>query len=108
MFDLILMDSSRRESILHYTPKTSQCEWQHTGQALEFEGLQFEAVSPDWAVAFSVHPSNPGRKVKSPKTIKIQLGLKCNYACTYCNQRSPPLTTPPHLLWGKKYILCAF
>jgi len=90
MFDLILMDSSGRESILHYAPKTSQCEWQHTEKPLEFDDLKFEAASPDWEVVFPVHPSNPGRKVKTPKTIKIQLGLKCNYACTYCNQRSQP------------------
>jgi uncharacterized protein len=33
---------------------------------------------------------NPIRKSKSPKTLKIQLGLSCNYECEYCLQRFVP------------------
>lgn len=29
-------------------------------------------------------------KGKNPKTVKIQLGLSCNYECDYCNQRFVP------------------
>lgn len=36
-----------------------------------------------------IHPFfNPGRKVKDPGRLKIQLGLKCNYSCEYCSQAS--------------------
>ena len=31
----------------------------------------------------------PGRKI-SPKTLKISLGLSCNYECEYCSQRFVP------------------
>ena len=46
----------------------------------------FEAAEvKDKAVAVS--PSSPGKKSGSEvKTLKIQLGLKCNYSCTYCTQ----------------------
>jgi uncharacterized protein len=33
-----------------------------------------------------ISPSQPGRKSASPRTLKIQLGLQCNYSCSYCNQ----------------------
>jgi len=36
-----------------------------------------------------IHPLfNPGKKVKNPGRLKIQLGLKCNYKCEYCSQAS--------------------
>jgi uncharacterized protein len=36
-----------------------------------------------------IHPFfNPGKKLKNPSRIKIQLGLKCNYKCEYCSQAS--------------------
>ena len=36
-----------------------------------------------------IHPFfNPGKKVKEPMRLKIQLGLKCNYSCEYCSQAS--------------------
>ena len=33
-------------------------------------------------------PTNPAKKSNKPKVVKIQMGLKCNYACSYCNQAS--------------------
>jgi uncharacterized protein len=90
MFDLVLMDSSGHESIIHYDPRTSRCKWKDTGHSLDFDGFKFEATVSDWGLAFPVSPSNPSRKTRFPRTIKIQLGLKCNYTCTYCNQRSQP------------------
>lgn len=36
--------------------------------------------------ALKVSPETPVAKHNAPKTLKIQLGLKCNYSCSYCNQ----------------------
>jgi uncharacterized protein len=45
----------------------------------------------DYAPAFKAHPEkNPIRKHNRPKTVKIQLGLSCNYSCDYCLQRFVP------------------
>ena len=40
-------------------------------------------------VAAVVGPAQPGRK-RDIRTLKIQLGLSCNYACEYCSQRFVP------------------
>lgn len=32
-------------------------------------------------------PENPGKKSKGVRRLKIQLGMSCNYECTYCSQR---------------------
>ena len=39
--------------------------------------------------AFAVSENTPGKKT-SPKTLKISLGLSCNYSCEYCSQRFVP------------------
>jgi len=39
--------------------------------------------------AFAVSKDNPGSKT-SPRTLKISLGLSCNYECSYCSQRFVP------------------
>lgn len=39
--------------------------------------------------AMDISRSNPGFK-KDIKTLKIQLGLSCNYSCEYCSQRFVP------------------
>lgn len=35
-----------------------------------------------------ISPENPGKKTNNIKVLKIQLGLKCNYSCSYCLQAS--------------------
>lgn len=40
------------------------------------------------AAVFS--PAAPAGKSRTPRVLKIQLGLSCNYACTYCSQRFVP------------------
>ena len=35
-----------------------------------------------------IGPETPGLKSRSPYSLKIQLGLQCNYSCSYCNQAS--------------------
>jgi len=36
--------------------------------------------------AYAISPETPGKKHNRPKRIKIQLGLGCNYSCSYCLQ----------------------
>lgn len=37
----------------------------------------------------AISPERPGRKT-TPRTLKISLGLSCNYECEYCSQRFVP------------------
>jgi uncharacterized protein len=41
-----------------------------------------------WPTFTAVSPETPGKKHGSPTRLKIQLGLQCNYTCSYCLQSS--------------------
>ena len=63
----------------------------HTSELLYPDGTPvFEAQAPGTPrlPVHRVSPENPGRKSRSPDTLKIQLGLACNFGCSYCSQAS--------------------
>ena len=62
----------------------------HTSELVDEDGAPvFErGAARAFADATRVSPANPGRKSSAPATLKIQLGLRCNYSCSYCNQAS--------------------
>ena len=77
---------------LLYRPHSSELRWEDTGEPVDLRavGTGYDPSPPDWAPAEAVSPANPGRKSRDIRVLKIQMGLKCNYACTYCNQASQP------------------
>lgn len=66
-------DGSRRE--IRYNPHSS-----------EIEGLPLPIEPGDFAPVPRVSKDQPLGKSCAPRTLKIQLGLSCNYACSYCSQ----------------------
>jgi uncharacterized protein len=63
----------------------------HTSELLDEQGAPVVPEEPParpFVDVKRVSPSEPGRKSSAPRTLKIQLGLKCNYSCSYCNQAS--------------------
>jgi len=74
-FDLTLeaRDGSRHH--VRYNPHTSDCE----GLPLPVEPGTFDPVP-------RVAKDKPLGKSRAPRLLKIQLGLSCNYACSYCSQ----------------------
>ncbi len=66
---------------LYYDNQTSQL-FDETGKLL-FEG------NHEWNEAFATSEETPAKKSKI-STLKIQLGLSCNYSCSYCSQRFVP------------------
>ena len=77
------------EDILHllYDPKDSTLI-SEDGDGEQIVHPAFTAEGPvSWPVPRRVSPDNPGRKA-GIRTLKIQMGFKCNYACAYCNQAS--------------------
>ena len=67
-------DGSRRD--IRYNPHTS-----------EIEGIDLGYIDArDWLTAPRVSKSTPVGKSRAPKVLKIQLGLSCNYSCSYCSQ----------------------
>jgi uncharacterized protein len=75
-FDLSMQARDGSESVIRYNPHTS-----------EIEGITLpDAPERDWSIAPRVTKTAPLGKSRHPKSLKIQMGLSCNYACSYCNQ----------------------
>jgi uncharacterized protein len=69
--------------VLVYDNMKSSLTYFATGDSVvEVEPKEYESATQ---VSFE----NPGKKT-TPRVLKIQLGLSCNYACEYCNQRFVP------------------
>ncbi len=80
---LIAPDNTERE--LHYGNQTSSLTWGADGL-----GSPVLEVNPKtFQDATVVSANQPGRKGLI-KTLKISLGLSCNYECNYCSQRFVP------------------
>jgi uncharacterized protein len=74
---------------IRYYPYISKMVWDDSDEPitplLEYDEDRAQTFRP----AFKVSPTNPGIK-KGIKVIKLQMGMKCNFACSYCNQASQP------------------
>jgi uncharacterized protein len=73
---------------LLYRPHESQLVWEDDGERISLNavGMGYEYKKRTWKSAFPVSPDNPARKSRAVRTLKIQMGLHCNFACAYCNQ----------------------
>lgn len=75
-------DAQGKEVRLTYSPHESTlCDEAGTP-------LLSDCVPAEHQDAFAVSPASPGWKSAAPITLKIQLGMRCNYSCSYCNQTS--------------------
>lgn len=75
---------------LLYRPHVSQLIWEDNGEpaSLNAVGMGYEDRERSWETAFPMSPENPAGKSRAVRTLKIQMGLKCNFSCAYCNQAS--------------------
>ena len=91
-YRLILAGRDGHRRTLLYRPHLSELVWRDTGErvSLAAVGMDYAQAPRDWKPAFAVSPENPARKSRNVRVLKIQMGLKCNYACAYCNQASQP------------------
>ncbi len=80
-------DGSRHA--LYYWPHTSITQWKETGEPLDLRSVGFVPEARHFGQVDAVHPEY-GRLGKSPdlESIKIQIGMACNYGCKFCNQNS--------------------
>ena len=96
-FKLVLTGANDVKQILIYDPMTSEIYWEEGGQKPTLvhisKGLEYSLNSKVWTPAKITNPHDPelhGKKSRKPTTLKITMGLKCNYACSYCNQAHQP------------------
>ena len=75
---------------LLYRPHESQLVWEDNAEpaSLNAIGMAYEDRERSWETAFPMSPENPAGKSRAVRTLKIQMGLKCNFSCAYCNQAS--------------------
>lgn len=94
MFDLIVRGKDKFKQILTYNPHDSSLVWEETGIRVNLVsvGMQYNDNFKEVIPYFPLSPTNPAGKNKAVKKLKIQMGLKCNYNCEYCNQASQPDT----------------
>lgn len=85
MYKLNTIDKDGIRSVYLYNPHTSELSYE--------DGRPFfaETQHTDWTDAVAISPDSPGKKIRAPKRLKIQLGLGCNYSCSYCLQSSEVL-----------------
>ena len=48
--------------------------------------VQLPDKSHHWDTAPVISPETPGAKSRQVQNLKIQMGLQCNYSCSYCSQ----------------------
>jgi uncharacterized protein len=96
-YKMVLQGSNDIKQFLIYDPMTSEMYWEETLEkpTLDFisNGLTYQLDAKVWTPANVTNPHNPdlhGKKSSKPTTLKITMGLKCNYACSYCNQAHQP------------------
>ncbi|WKZ86358.1 radical SAM protein [Ralstonia pickettii] len=89
MFALVMLAHDGQQHILNYNPHTSSLTWAD-GTPVSMEHLNLAYREQQWADAHRTSPSNAPGKVAQARQVKIQLGMKCNFSCTYCNQASQP------------------
>ena len=74
-----------------YDPTDSSLVWADNGEPLPLPQSFPRQSDMQWDTFWHLHhPSNPAGKSKNIRHLKLQLGLKCNYACQYCSQAHQP------------------
>jgi len=83
MFELIMIDQENKRRSIFYDPHKS------TVSDKDGKDILITDVKPHscFKKAIGISPTNPGSKVSKLSKIRIQLGLGCNYSCSYCLQK---------------------
>lgn len=92
---------------LVYRPSSSDLLWAETGKPVPIAsiGIDYDR-KPDrqWPVAKAVSPQTPLGKSHAIRALKIQMGLKCNAKCNYCNQHVRPLESHEPMQEAKNFL----
>lgn len=104
---MTLVDKRGKEHIIRLNTENSVLYWEDTETRVALDPVQLEYVSPNapWehVVERSISPENPGSKEGAKSLVKIQLGLACNFSCSYCSQSDQDAPKPEDKK-GKRFI----
>lgn len=74
-----------------YDPEESSLVWADSHEPLPLPQAFSKQSATEWKPFWHLHhPNNPAGKSRGIRHLKLQLGLKCNYACQYCSQAHQP------------------
>ena len=89
--------------ILYYDNMTSTLTWEN-GIPIYNVMIKKQNENKKWKEAAVTTPENPLGKTSKVKTLKIQLGLSCNYSCEYCSQRFVPHSDETNSKYVDKFV----
>lgn len=78
IYEFKMLEESGEEVIYLFDNETAQL-MDENGKSVFGDVRRIDAAK-------AISAQNPGRKSSDVKTLKIQLGLKCNFSCSYCLQ----------------------
>lgn len=85
------------QAIFYYDNETNALS---NASGMIYESQQLLAANPARPASIPFDKNTPLKKFRRVSTLKIQLGLSCNYGCTYCSQRFVPRADET----SKKYV----
>jgi len=89
-FILSCVDANNQLQIFKYNNLTSEI-FNKDGNLVEYKFREsLKLKNHDSSIFPAISKEHPGSKSIDIHTLKIQLGLSCNYGCEYCSQRFVP------------------
>lgn len=90
-YTLTAFDATGSRKELLWRPHISELLWKENHRPVDLSHLGFFYQTKQYGDWLVTTPETPVGKDKTAlKKIKIQLGMKCNYACAYCSQAHQP------------------
>lgn len=87
-FVLHLKGADGSDARVQYDQHTSRLTHMDGTPLLNAPGIEAQRRAIDWRAANRVSPEEPLGKSEKVQRLKIQLGLGCNYSCSYCLQKN--------------------
>jgi uncharacterized protein len=87
----------------YYDNMTSSLTWEN-GDPIYNKQIRQKTKDRKWSEAPITTPEAPLGKTSKVKTLKIQLGLSCNYSCEYCSQRFVPHADETNSKYVDKFV----
>ena len=106
-FNLKLQMPNGNQTGLVYRPHSSDLLWADTGKRVPIAqvGIDYNLKpGKKWPVAQAVSPETPVGKKHAIRALKIQMGLKCNAKCGYCNQTDRPVDAHGNIEDAKAFL----
>ena len=102
-YKLSLKDRTGSIRKILYQPHTSKAVWEDSGFPLSLGFAGMDYAPPDAMKFKSVDPHDRSKSTNI-RTLKIQLGLNCNLACSYCSQAHQPKETQGNMKDVREFL----